>query len=91
MLDAEALIAEHSASLRLAYAQARQELGDNPVFMVHFQEGETVLVAYEVDVALATVSEEVRAIIEEPPHEGCIWVLLHTPTTVTAAQLIVQP
>lgn len=90
VIDAENLIAEHSDSLRIAYAQARLELGDDPVFIVHDQEGQTALIAYERDVALSLVPEDVRSIIEVPADPGCIWVLVHTATAVTAAQLIVD-
>lgn len=90
-MNAETVVTEHSESLRIAYEQARKELGDDPVFILHDHEGQPALVAYEHEVALSLVPDYVKAIIEEPPEPGCIWVLVHTTQEVTATQFIVKP
>lgn len=90
-MNAETIITEHSESLRIAYAQARKELGDGLIFILHDHQGQPALVAYEKDVAISLVPNHIQAIIEVPADQGCVWVLVYTITEVTAAQFIVEP
>lgn len=90
-MNAETMITEHSESLRIAYAQARTELGDDLIFIIHDYQGQPALVAYENDVALSLVPDHIRTIIEVPADQGCVWALVYTVSEVTAAQFIVEP
>jgi hypothetical protein len=91
VIDAESLIEEHSESLRIAYAQARAELGEDPIFILYDHEEQPTLVAYEREVALDIVPEDLKPIVEAPADAGCVWVLVYAADSVTAAQLVVDP
>lgn len=90
-MNAETIITEHSESLRIAFAQARKELGDDLIFLMYDHQGQPALIAYEKDVALSLVPNHIQAIIEVPADLGCVWVLVYTVSEVTAAQFIIEP